>query len=220
MTTPKCQNRRDIAYEHHSGWFISHAECRANMWMLFALVAAVFWSAADACGTAGDICCEGDFCEDIDVACEAGTCVIARPGEGVCIGKGTLGQPCCMRACAGSNITCAEGTCVDVNDEPVIDQSGPLPGALGGPCIGDDHLCDENDILTLECVGNVCVEPSIVSDQSVCFNAALSFVCACFCAQFLDMTQAHNGTGNNNVWSTGTGVLLRTGHGSLCSRSM
>lgn len=82
---------------------------------------------------------------------------------------GMLGQPCCLRSCAGDNVTCAEGTCVDINETPVSDQSGPVPGSAGGPCIGDDHLCDENDDLILECVDRVCIEQEGVPDQSVRF---------------------------------------------------
>lgn len=188
--------------------------------MEVALIATAFLRAVVACGTAGDICCEGNFCEDIHVTCEAGLCVNARPGEGVCVGKGMLGQPCCMRACAGPNITCAEGTCVDINEEPVIDQSGPLPGALGGRCIGDDQLCDEDDTVALECVDNVCVEPGIVSDQSVCSDGAL-VVLSCFRGcHCLDMKLPQFGTGNDTLWSIGTRVLLWRRNGSLCSWSM
>lgn len=136
------------------------------MWILV-LVAAACLRSVEACGKLGDECCNGD-CEDVDHFCDAGVCVVARPGEGLCIAMGMLGQPCCMRMCSGENTVCAEGTCVNINEDPVLDQSGPPPGSVGGPCIGDDQLCDENDDLVLECIDRVCVEQLIVLDQSVC----------------------------------------------------
>lgn len=146
------------------------------MWALILL--AVCLRSVEACGKAGEGCCEAEFCEDVDHICEAGVCTLARPGEGICAAKGMLGQPCCTRACKGDNVTCAEGTCVDVNEEPVFDQSGPLPGTPGGLCIGDDQLCDEDDDVVLECIDRVCVEQSIVSDQFVrspCLFAAYGY---------------------------------------------
>eukprot|EP00892_Ulva_mutabilis_P007136 jgi/Ulvmu1/4795/UM020_0080.1 len=134
--------------------------------LLLALLCAACLSGVNACGEAESACCDTNYCEDADRICESGVCVVARPGEGLCANMGMLGQPCCLRTCAGADLACAEGTCVNINEEPVIDQSGPAPGSPGGACIGDDELCDENDYLELECIDSVCVAQDVVSDQS------------------------------------------------------
>lgn len=124
--------------------------------------------ASDPCGLPNQPCCKRNFCSRDDTDCVDGTCVVTKPGEGVCIGKGTKrDEPCCGGFCAGKELSCSEGTCVDVNDEPVLDQSGFQPGQEGGKCIGEDQICTEDDEVILECVDGFCRAPEVVRDQSV-----------------------------------------------------
>ena len=122
------------------------------------------------CGEAGQACCEGGFCSDVNQSCTAGKCQALQPGQGVCKGKGELGQPCCGVICTGQNIICSSGTCVDKTAAVVMDQSGgPPAGQKDGACIGADLMCDESDDVVLVCQDGVCVEETTtgVLDQSV-----------------------------------------------------
>jgi hypothetical protein len=126
------------------------------------------WVSADTCGLANQPCCSNNFCSHVDAVCVDGICTVAVPGEGKCTGMGTKpGELCCNGNCSGEELACSEGTCVDVNEEPVLDQSGPRPGQNGGRCIGADQVCDEDEDLALECVDGFCKAPDVVTDQSV-----------------------------------------------------
>jgi hypothetical protein len=119
------------------------------------------------CGKTGLACCEDDFCSAVDAVCEGGTCSVPVPGKGVCAGKGQAGQECCFLQCQGDNLSCSEGTCVDIVNA-VIDQAGPPPGTEGAPCVGQYQECDENDEFALQCVDGKCIlPPQGVLDQSV-----------------------------------------------------
>jgi hypothetical protein len=122
-----------------------------------------------ACGQTNSACCpEDNFCEDDLAACSNGICKLTVPGEGSCINKGMINQECCNGVCVGENIECSSGSCVDVTDDPVDDQSGFRPGQEGGPCVGALKLCDEDEDLGLECIDNICQLPQGVNLQSVC----------------------------------------------------
>lgn len=146
--------------------------------LLTSLVASFLLGAfSAACGGGEQPCCPDNFCSDVDADCVDGVCVVSVPGKGACEGMGTKrGEPCCKLTCIGDTLSCSEGTCVDINDVPVLDQSGPQEGQLGGKCIGEDQICDESDEFSLECINGICEDttPVGVTDQSVCPSPEVS----------------------------------------------